>query len=41
MMSLNVVGNIDQSNFRCLCGWSLRVSVGGLCGSLQVGGGEN
>ena len=20
MMSLNVVGNIDQSNFRCLCG---------------------
>ena len=25
MMSLNVVGNIDQSNFRCLCGWSPRV----------------
>ena len=35
MMSLNVVGNIDQSNFRCL-GRSPQVSVGGLCGSLQV-----
>ena len=25
MMSLNVVGNIDQSNFRGLRGWSLKV----------------
>ena len=32
MMSLNVVGNIDQLNFRCLRGWSPRVSAGGLCG---------
>ena len=43
MMSLNVVGNIDQSNFRGLCGspwvvsmglygWSLWVSMGGLHG---------
>ena len=47
MMSLNVVGNIDQSNFRCLRGspwvvsmglheWSPWVSTGGLCGSPQV-----
>ena len=35
MMLLNVVGNIDQSNFRHLHG-SLRVSMGGLHGSLQV-----
>ena len=35
MMSLNVVGNIYQSNFRRLHG-SLQVSVGGLCGSSQV-----
>ena len=32
MMSLNVVGNIHQSNFRCLHGWSPRVSMGGLRG---------
>ena len=38
MMSLNMVGNIDQSNFRCLCG-SPWVSMGGLCGSLQVSAG--
>ena len=30
MMSLNVVGNINQSNSRCLCR-SLLVSVGSLC----------
>ena len=36
MMSLNVVGNIDQSNFRRLCGWSPWVSTGGLRGSPQV-----
>ena len=35
MMSMNVVGNIDQSNFRCLHG-SLWVSTGGLHGSPQV-----
>ena len=35
MMSLNVVGNIDQSNFRHLCG-SPWVSAGGLHGSLRV-----
>ena len=32
MMSLNVVGNIDQSNFRHLCGCLWVVSVGGLHG---------
>ena len=36
MMSLNVVGNIDQSNFRCICR-SPRVSMG-LHRSLQVVG---
>ena len=36
MMSLNVVGNIDQSNFRCLHGYPWVVSVGGLCGSPWV-----
>ena len=35
MMSLNVVGNIDQSNFRCLCR-SPWVSMGGLCRSPWV-----
>ena len=32
MMSLNVVGNINQSNSRGLHGWSLWVSTGGLHG---------
>ena len=36
MMSLNVVGNIDQSNFRRLHGWSLWVVSTGLHGSPQV-----
>ena len=36
MMSLNVVGNIDPINFRCLRGWSPWVSTGGLCGSPWV-----
>ena len=44
MMSLNVVGNINQSNCRCLCG-SPQVVSAGLCRwSLWVstgGGGEN
>ena len=30
MMSLNVVSNIDQSNFRCLCRSLRVVSTGGL-----------
>ena len=35
MMSLNVVGNINQSNSRCLCR-SVWVFVGGLCRSPWV-----
>ena len=42
MMSLNVVGNINQSNSRCLCGspWVVSAGLHGLhgwfCGFLQV-----
>ena len=36
MMSLNVVGNINQSNSRCLHGSLQVVSMDGLHGSLQV-----